>query len=631
MCGITGFLDFNKKSALEMLRQMSATLHHRGPDDEGNEIIQHPNVAIGMGFRRLAIIELSSAGHQPMKSADGNFTIIFNGEIYNHAELRKQLEQEGLSFRSQSDTEVILQSFSRWGISCIQKFIGMFAIALYDSKEEKVYLIRDRAGVKPIYWYFKNDLFLFGSELKAFHRHPSFQKEIDHGAISLYFQHGYIPAPHCIFKNTYKLLPGHYLTIDLRSKEIRNSCYWDVSDFYNKPKLAISETEAITETEKILTKAFNYRMVADVPVGIFLSGGYDSSLVTALLQKERTQKLKTFTIGFEQESYNEAKHARKVAEHLGTEHYEYTCTYKEAMDIIPMLPEISDEPLADSSLIPTYLVSKMARKQVTVALSADGGDETFAGYTKYAKATDYLNKLQKLPSIAKTAAQIPALLWKMTSSNSLSIPDRADKLQLILRAKHPVEAFNIITQGMTQNEVSSLLMNHITFPLSAFDDFDKLKAPELLDNFLWLDYKTFLSDDILQKVDRATMAVSLEGREPLLDHNIIEWAAQLPSAFKLNNGTSKYLLRKITHQYIPKEIMEREKMGFQIPLHLWLKSEMKDLLLHHLSEESISKYQIFKQAEVNAILNAYLNNNNLDFYRLWKLFNLQMWLDRWTT
>jgi len=533
MCGITGFLDFNKKSALEMLRQMSATLHHRGPDDEGNEIIQHPNVAIGMGFRRLAIIELSSAGHQPMKSADGNFTIIFNGEIYNHAELRKQLEQEGLSFRSQSDTEVILQSFSRWGISCIQKFIGMFAIALYDSKEEKVYLIRDRAGVKPIYWYFKNDLFLFGSELKAFHRHPSFQKEIDHGAISLYFQHGYIPAPHCIFKNTYKLLPGHYLTIDLRSKEIRNSCYWDVSDFYNKPKLAISETEAITETEKILTKAFNYRMVADVPVGIFLSGGYDSSLVTALLQKERTQKLKTFTIGFEQESYNEAKHARKVAEHLGTEHYEYTCTYKEAMDIIPMLPEISDEPLADSSLIPTYLVSKMARKQVTVALSADGGDETFAGYTKYAKATDYLNKLQKLPSIAKTAAQIPALLWKMTSSNSLSIPDRADKLQLILRAKHPVEAFNIITQGMTQNEVSSLLMNHITFPLSAFDDFDKLKAPELLDNFLWLDYKTFLSDDILQKVDRATMAVSLEGREPLLDHNIIEWAAQLPSAFKL--------------------------------------------------------------------------------------------------
>ncbi|HMX77298.1 MAG TPA: asparagine synthase (glutamine-hydrolyzing) [Chitinophagaceae bacterium] len=629
MCGITGFVDFNGNSNIQTLKSMSDALLHRGPDDEGHEIINHHKTQIGFGFRRLAIIDLTAAGHQPMKSPDGRLTIIFNGEIYNHAELRTILESKGHSFKSHSDTEVILHSYMQWGISCIEKFTGMFAIALHDSHQEKLFLIRDRAGVKPLFWYFKNDLMLFGSELKVFHQHDAFKKEIDRGALSLYFQHGYIPAPHCIFCDTYKLIPGHFLTIDLKNKNVQTTCYWNVTDFYNKPKLKISESDAIEETEKILSKAFKYRMVADVPVGVFLSGGYDSSLVTALLQKDSMQKIKTFTIGFEEESYNEAPHARKVAAHLGTEHHEFTCTYQEAMDIIPLIPEISDEPLADSSIIPTYLVSKLARKQVTVALSADGGDETFAGYTKYAKALNYLNKLKQLPSFAKSLSQIPAFFWQTVSPSNLAIPDRAHKLQLILKARHPVEAFNIITQGMTQLEVQQLLLQPTDFPLTPFEEYDELKVTDLLDNFLWLDYKTFLPDDILQKVDRATMAVSLEGREPLLDHHIIEWAAQLPSEYKLTNGVSKFLIRKITHKYIPKEIMEREKMGFNIPYEKWFKAELKELLIQTLDSNSLNKYQILNTTIIEKITKTYFLDTKIDFQRLWSILVFQLWFNKW--
>lgn len=629
MCGITGFVDFNGNSSLQTLKSMSDALLHRGPDDHGQELIYHHQTQIGFGFRRLSIIDLTTAGHQPMRSLDGNLTIIFNGEIYNHAELRTILESHGHKFLSHSDTEIILHSYMQWGISCIEKFTGMFAIALHDSHQEKLFLIRDRAGVKPLFWYFKSDLLLFGSELKAFHQHDAFKKEIDRGALSLYFQHGYIPAPHCIFKHTYKLKPGHFLTIDLKNKNLHDTCFWDVTDYYNKPELNISESEALTEAEKILTKACQYRMVADVPVGVFLSGGYDSSLVTALLQKENTKKLKTFTIGFEEEIYNEAHHAKKVAQHLGTEHFEYTCTYQQAMDIIPMLPEIADEPLADSSIIPTYLVSKMARRHVTVALSADGGDETFAGYTKYSKALNYLNKLQRVPPFAKTLSQMPAYLWGAISDGNLAIADRAHKLQLILKVKHPVEAFNIITQGMTKKEVQKLLLQKAEFPLSAFEEFEKLKTDDLLAHFLWLDYKTFLPDDILQKVDRATMAVSLEGREPLLDHHIIEWAAQLPASFKLNKNVSKYLLRKLTHKYIPKEIMDREKMGFNIPYEKWFKSELKELLIQTLTDKKLKDQQILNAEEIDKIIKSYFVNNNIDFQRLWAILVFQLWFNKW--
>ncbi|MBS1765364.1 MAG: asparagine synthase (glutamine-hydrolyzing) [Bacteroidetes bacterium] len=628
MCGISGFADFGGNGNIALLKAMADALVHRGPDDSGYEISDIGSCRIGLGFRRLAIIDLTAGGHQPMYDQSRNVCLIFNGELYNHKEVRRTLEQQGCRFKSESDTEVFLQAYLHFGIKCIELFRGMFAIALLDRNKDSLYLIRDRAGVKPLFWYHHEQTLLFASELKSFHHHPRFRKEIHEGALSLYFQHGYIPAPYCIFKHTRKLLPGHYLHINLSNGKTKEVCYWDVTDFYNKPKLNISFEDAITETEKVIQESCNYRMVADVPVGVFLSGGYDSSLVTALIQKNRTQKLKTFTISFEEEKYNEAQYAKKVAAHLGTEHFEYACTYKEAMDIIPMLPHMYDEPFADSSALPTYLVSKMARQQVTVALSADGGDETFAGYTKYAKATNYLNKLQAIPSPFKTLAQLPAWFWKLFSQN-ISIPDRANKLQLILKAKHPVEAFNIITQAMTQQEVSRLLKVNASFPTTAFDEFDKLNSADLLDNFLWLDYKTFLADDILQKVDRATMAVSLEGREPLLDHKLTEWAAQLPATFKLNGNTGKNILRQITHKHIPASIMDREKMGFNIPYENWFRNDLKDFLLDTITPSKIKSQNLLNESVILEMINYFYSGKNTDFQRLWSVLNFQLWFDKW--
>ncbi len=629
MCGITGFVDFNMHTSLETLRKMTDVIAHRGPDDSGHELVQSDAFTLGLGFRRLSIIELSVLGHQPMLSDDGNYTLTFNGEIYNYKEVRKLLQDAGIQFKTNSDTEVILQSYIKWGRACVQHFIGMFAFVIYDKIKQQVVACRDRAGVKPFLYYFKNNLFLYGSELKSFHQHPHFEKSICNAAVALYFQHGYIPAPYSIFEHTYKLLPGHWLLLDLKTQNITTEKYWDVTDAYNLPKLKIDYAEAVTETEKLLQSACEYRMVADVPVGVFLSGGYDSSLVTALLQTNRSQKLKTFTIGFEEEAFNEAKYAKQVAQHLGTEHYEYTCTYKQAIEIIPNLAEMYDEPFADSSAIPTYLVSKMARQQVTVALSADGGDETFAGYTKYEKGLRYINKLNTLPSFGKSLATLPLHIANQFSSDNLSVPDRIEKLKLILKAKHPADAFNIITQAMTVNEVRQLLKSDFTIGKTAFDDYHNLHASELLDNFLWLDYKTYMVDDILQKVDRATMAISLEGREPLLDHRIIEWAAQLPSDFKLHNGTGKRILRDITHKYLPREIMERPKMGFRIPVEHWMKNEQKDLLLQYVNQKKIEQSGLLNFAAVDKMLTTYLNKDIEDFHRIWKVFILQMWCEKW--
>ncbi|MCB0848963.1 MAG: asparagine synthetase B, partial [Bacteroidetes bacterium] len=350
-------------------------------------------------------------------------------------------------------------------------------------------------------------------------------------------------------------------------------------------------------------------------------------LVMALIQKNQTQKLKTFTIGFEDAAYNESMYARQVASHLSTEHHEYTCTYKEVMDIIPLLPELADEPLADSSIIPTYLVSKMARQQVTVALSADGGDETFAGYTKYAKATEYLKNLKTISPL-KNIAQLPAWMWDALP-HTIASPNRANKLLLLLRSAHPVEAFNIITQALTQKEVRQLLSVKAEFPATAFDEYAQLHAHELLDNFLWLDYKTFLPDDIMQKVDRATMAVSLEGREPLLDHKLTEWAAQLPASFKLKGKTGKYILRHITHKHIPASIMERDKMGFQIPLHLWMKKEFSEFTRNLLSRKEIVSAGLLNYKAVEVIKENYFSDQKMDFHRLWKIIVLQQWHQRW--
>ncbi|HVF97845.1 MAG TPA: asparagine synthase (glutamine-hydrolyzing), partial [Flavisolibacter sp.] len=402
MCGIAGFIDFKKNSTEADLAQMSGCLQHRGPDGSGSWFMQMPQAAVGLGHRRLSIIDLSETANQPMHFA--GLHLIFNGEIYNYNEIRNELIDLGHHFQTHSDTEVILHAWRQWGEACIEKWRGMFAIVLFDEDKGEVICIRDRVGVKPFYYYYHEGVFLFASELKSIVAFPRFSKKINRDAVASFLQYGYVSYPYCIYENTHKLPPAHLLRLNLTQGQLQKQAYWNVYDYYNKPKLKISLPEATEETERILTKAFDYRMVADVPVGVFLSGGYDSSCVTALLQKNSTERLKTFTIGMADETLNEAPYAKQIAAHLGTDHTEHYCTVKEALDIIPDLPYYYDEPFADSSAIPTILVSRMARKKVTVALSADAGDEIFAGYNRYDYLMRYGKRLRSLPKPVRKLA-----------------------------------------------------------------------------------------------------------------------------------------------------------------------------------------------------------------------------------
>ena len=627
MCGIAGFIDFNKQSGQEQLKKMTDAVVHRGPDDSGYELFEEPQVNIGFGFRRLSIIDLSPLGHQPMRFTEAGLTIIFNGEVYNYAELRKELETLGYSFKSGSDTEVILKSYAQWGTACVNRFIGMFAIAIYDEKNGRVVLFRDRAGVKPLFWYFKDGLLLFGSELKSFHRHSNFQKNINYSALSHYFQRGYISAPYTIFENTRKLLPGHFLVIDLKSQSTTETKYWDVIDCYNQPKLNISYEEAKSEIERLMLSAFQYRMIADVPVGVFLSGGYDSTAVTALLQANSAQKIKTFTIGFEDPNFNEAPHAKEVARHLGTEHYEHVCTYKDALDIVPMWADIYDEPFGDISGIPTTLVSRIARQQVTVALSADGGDEIFAGYPKYFNAVKRLQQIDKVPGLFQN---LMGSLIPQKANADISQQDKRNKLKDYFAARDAVKKFDIVSQAMTFHETERLLNKDIHYLPTPFDEGALFNNNnDLLSKFQATEYKTYMVDDILQKVDRATMSTSLEGREPFLDQRIIEFAARLPTDFKYRNGQGKYILKDIVHKYVPRSIMERPKMGFGVPLESWLRVELKSMLLDNVNEQTLRQQNIFNINGAIRIRDKFLANEHMDFQRLHYLFMFQQWYAKW--
>ena len=518
MCGIAGFCDFSKKSSNNILKNMTDVLHHRGPDDSGYFWDENDYSQIALGHRRLSILDLSAHGHQPMSFE--HLDIVFNGEVYNFKEIKKELLELGYAFHSDSDTEVILKSYHQWGIKAVDRFNGMFAITIYDKKANKLIFVRDRAGVKPFYYYKKDSLILFSSELKSFHKHPNFQKEINKSSLSLYLQFGYIPEPHSIFKNTHKLKAGHYIEIDLKSQNFEEIKYWDVVDFYNKPKLDISQNEAIERTEELLKSSFEYRMVSDVPVGVFLSGGYDSSVVTAILQSGRSEKLNTFTIGFKEKGFDEAPYAKEVAKYLGTNHTEYYCTQKDALEIIPKLCELYDEPFGDSSAIPTTLVSQLARKYVTVSLSADGGDEIFAGYSKYTTTMQYFNKFNSIPNSIKSLISLG-----MDRINPKYIPilnktynfaTRYEKINAILKAKNSVEAMKYTSEYFTKKERDKLLKLGFDDLVTNFD-IKVADTNDEINQMLAIDYKTYMVDDILTKVDRATMSVSLEGREPLLD------------------------------------------------------------------------------------------------------------------
>jgi asparagine synthase (glutamine-hydrolysing) len=632
MCGIAGFVDFRSSSSEEMLKKMTGALAHRGPDGEGFYREQTPHSQIGLGHRRLSIIDLSAAASQPMHF-DG-LHIIFNGEIYNYRQLRNDLEKKNHRFQTHSDTEVMLHGWRQYGEKCIQQWRGMFAAAIYDEKNRELICLRDRAGVKPFYYYYHDGLFLFASELKAFHQHPRFCKKINPDVLASYLQYGYVSSPHCIFEHAHKLPAAHILKLNCETGEIKIIPYWNVYDHYNKPKLSISLHDAMEETEKILEQSFALRMVADVPVGVFLSGGYDSSCVTALLQKNSTEKIKTFTIGSTDTKLDEAPYAKAIARHLGTEHTELYCTPQQALDIIPELPYYYDEPFADSSGIPTILVSRLARQQVTVALSADAGDEVFAGYNRYDYISRYGKKLQAIPKplrkmAARTMEKIPSGRIPFLRSKK-HFHSRYDKLKNLLHDPSPAELLKNLSHVFSEKEVQNIFSGDVQL-LPTLHNSVELKKEyfDPLSFMMAIDYQTYMVDDILQKVDRATMSVSLEGREPYLDQHIIEWVAQLPSSYKYYKGQKKYLLKQIVHRHIPQQMMERPKMGFAIPVEHWLQQELQELVHEHLNDENLKQHGLFRNEEIKKIKDDFYSGHTEKHLKIWHLLMFQMWYKQW--
>ena len=628
MCGITGFVDYSQQSSADVLGRMVATQKHRGPDDCGIKLYAVSDALVGLGQTRLSIIDLSAGGHQPMEFKA--LAIVFNGEIYNYREIKQELKVLGHHFVSTSDTEMILHAFHEWGTKCVERFIGMFAFVICDQKAQKIYAFRDRAGVKPFYYFKKERVLIFGSELKPIMQHPSFEKKIDRNALRLYFDYGYIPAPYSIFKHTFKLESGSYLVYDLQQNHIKEKKYWDPVSYYKKPKFDISYDDAKNELQELLKSAFQYRLVSDVPVGLFLSGGYDSTAVAAILQNQNTTKLKTFTIGFE-EGNNEAPFAKKTADYLGTHHHEYTCTTKEAQEIIPTLPYYYDEPFADSSAIPTMLVSRFAKEYVTVALSADAGDELFAGYHTY---PDLLRKLKLINQIPGKFKQPFATIFSAISSViPITRPALKHKLQGVSRALNEdrfEEARDLFRIAKClPEEYTSRVFSFKADPISAEFELDTNGFHHEIEVAMAIDYQSYLQNDILTKVDRATMSVSLEGRDPLVDHRLLEFAAQIPFEYKYDGISTKRILKDIVHEYVPAEMMNRPKTGFTLPISNWLRSDLSYLLDEYLNEKRLLESNLF---------NTEFLLNQIDLFKkkklhyvpfIWKLLMFHMWYDRW--
>ncbi len=589
MCRVTGFWDFKESRSSDsnlLISSMMQCLEHGGPDDSGVFLDSCENLALG--HRRLSIIDTTSGGRQPMTHPSDRWVICYNGEVYNFKEIRAELESLGESFRSNSDTEVILYAWAKWGQACLKKFRGMFAFAIWDKQERVLTLVRDRIGVKPLYWYYHDGFFMFASELKAFHKHPKFSKTIDHDAVSLFMDYGYIPSPYCIFKNAHKLEPGHILTIN-NTKEVVIESYWNPIDYHHSNHHFGNRDDLLNTLEEKCNEAVRYRLVSDVPVGIFLSGGIDSSLVTALAQKQSSVPLKTFTIGFQEASHNEAIWARKVSDYLGTDHKEYYCGPDEAIRLIPKLADIYDEPFGDTSAIPTYLVSKLASSDVKVVLSADGGDEQFAGYYHY----QWLEKIKKLQVIPFSQLMIQGAhslrLFKglgLMRADWKNVDYRVQKLLALMSCKSSVEAMEKVYTSFQDRGLADLGLKQVS-PTRALLNRDLGEETPLF----W-DLMHYLPDDICVKLDRAAMAVSLEGREPLLDHQLIEWTMGLPYSVKKEGGFQKQLLRDVLYRHIPKEFVDRPKAGFSIPLKQWMQQDLKPLCDEVLSYSAISKTEI---------------------------------------
>jgi asparagine synthase (glutamine-hydrolysing) len=630
MCGIVGFISQNEQ--IDILQKMLDVQSYRGPDDNG--VYFDETTGVHLGHNRLAIQDLSSKGHQPFLSDCGNYVLSFNGEVYNFKQIKKELENLGYNFISNTDTEVILYAYKQWGIKTLQKLIGMFAFCLFDKLKNKLFLVRDRAGVKPLYYYQKDKQFFFSSELKSFHKHPSFDKKQNIQVLPYYFQFGYIPAPHTIFENCYKLEAGHFLEYDLKSFTCKTYKYWDVNDYYLQERFKKSEKTILDELEDLLDNAIDLRMVADVPVGLFLSGGYDSSLIAAILAKKQAKKINTFTIGFTNPKYNEAKHAKEIATFLGTNHTEHYIDEKEMLDLVEKLPFFYDEPFGDSSALPTMVVSKLAKKYVSVVLSGDGGDETFCGYSKYF----FLDKMQSLFSTnfkkkflefgvnLINEKRVDAINEKLPKNlMQTNVVGKYIKFKRALKSKNQEEMFENASSYVDKHLIQKFLK--IQKKSLFFEKWGKIGKIDFLNQMMAIDYKLFMRDDVLVKVDRATMSVSLEGREPLLDHRLIEYMARVPLSIKYKNNQGKFLLRQILYKYLPKTLVDKPKAGFQIPLNEWLRNELRPLVENYINQQKLDS-EIFDIKEVMQIKTKFFLGEEFGTI-IWFILMYQMWKEKW--
>lgn len=646
MCGIVGAWDYDGRLEPQTLLAMRRALRHRGPDDEG----EYTDAAarIHLGHTRLAILDLSPLGKQPMCTDDGAIWITYNGEVYNFREIRVELETKGHRFISHSDTEVILKAYQEWGIESVNRFRGMFAYAIWDSRRRELYLVRDRAGVKPFYYYFDGRLLVFGSELKALLPVKQVPRQIRSTALAHYLQFGYVSSPDTIFEGVRTVRPGHWMVLN-HAGVLSEKKYWDISNFYQHgAELECDgywknrrEEEVEEELEALLLESFRYRLVSDVPVGLFLSGGIDSSLVAAILARKGKENVRTFTIGYHVPEFNEATWARKVAEELGTDHTELYCGTDEALNAVLRIADLYDEPFGDNSGIPTYLVSALARKHVKVALSADAGDELFCGYTRYRVVDQYLRFAERLPTMLLYMSRPFLDMFPLSVYERLpmlrnrghgyaALAEKLLKLKRLIGTRELAAAYHAATTNWSGDELASLLCG-----TSGADDgdiarvFSELNGVNRFHQMMCLDFKKYMMDDILVKVDRASMAVGLEAREPFLDHKLAEYAARLPLEYKYRNGETKYILRKILRRYLPVEYIARPKQGFAAPIDRWIRHDLRHLVDTYLARDRIVADGIFDADIVSRAVKKYRSGSMASAHSLWYLIEFQMWKERW--
>ena len=645
MCGISGYFinnaSSNREDASAILERMADAIVSRGPDDFG---VWHDDSGIGLAHRRLSILDLSPAGHQPMHSISGRYVIAFNGEIYNHLDLRNAIKQT--NWRGHSDTETLLAAFEEWGIEAtLKKAIGMFAIALWDRQTRQLTLARDRLGEKPLYYGWQGSglrsSFLFGSELKALKAHPTFSAEIDRDALCLLMRHNYIPAPHSIYRGIYKLQPGTFLTVSLERREPVFHTYWSLADVAvsgNRNRFTGSPEQAVDDLDVLLKSAVRQQMVADVPLGAFLSGGIDSSTVVALMQAQSAQPVKTFTIGFNEAGYNEAVHAKAVARHLGTDHTELYVTPQQALDVIPNLPKLYCEPFSDSSQIPTFLVSQLARQNVIVSLSGDAGDELFAGYNRYVLAQNLWGKVSRVPlgmrSLAASGIRgLSPTAWNKClgplqsfapkSLRQANVGDKLHKGAEVL-GSHSIDDLYL---GLVSHwEPGNLVISGSEPKTHLRGNSPQLDGLDEVQRMMALDALTYLPDDILCKVDRAAMAVSLESRVPFINHRVVEFAWRIPQSLKMRDGVGKWILRQVLYRYVPKELIERPKMGFGVPIDSWLRGPLKDWAEELLDERRLRSEGYFRPEPIRQKWAEHLSGKRNWQYHLWDVLMFQSWL-----